>query len=309
MTVKSHILPPHKKLSFFTTAAALALVAASPVFAAGETLSKSEITEKFSAVSATQQVQLDNAAYGEILATYISTSATGITGFDYKGVSADDNAKLDAYIDTLEAVVPSQLTRDQQIAYWSNLYNAVTLDVVLDHSQVDSIKDIELESEEKKGFFASLASAFGGGPWDAPLVVVDGVSLTLNNIEHEILRKMDEPRIHYAINCASYSCPNLRIEPWTAPNLSAELDEAAVEYVNHPRGVSVASDGDVTVSKIYRWFQEDFGDSEAGVLAHLRPYAQGELKTALEQAESIRRFKYDWTINSPEEVAKLEPQS
>jgi hypothetical protein len=301
--------PTRRTATTLLLSAAIALpVSSGLAFAEGENLSKRQITKTFSTVADAKSVDLDDSAYGDILTKYISVSDTGITGFDYAAVSEADSEKLDGYIDTLEAVDPTKLTREQQIAYWSNMYNAVTLDVMIDYPNEDSIKDVELEDlpQEKKGFFGSLKSALSGGPWDTYLITVNGVNLTLNNIEHEILRKMDEPRIHYSINCASYSCPNLLAEPWSADSLDVDLTAAATAYVNHPRGVRINDDGGIVVSKIYDWFQEDFGDTEAGVIAHLKPYAKGELATALESATAIADFEYDWSLNSPSKVAEIE---
>ncbi|MEO0497320.1 MAG: DUF547 domain-containing protein, partial [Pseudomonadota bacterium] len=282
---------------------ALAGLGAAHAQAVGELLPKKQISKAFSASSNSQQMTLDNTNYAQLLDKYVSVSATGITAFDYAGVSTADSAALDGYIDQLETVDPTALTRAQQIAYWSNLYNAVTLDVVIDAGEKTSIKNIEIDVPEnrqpKLGLFGGLKSAVSGGPWDAPLVDVNGIALTLNNIEHEILRKMGEPRIHYSINCASYSCPNLKATPWTAANLDAELDEAARAFVQHPRGVRVNADGGVVISKIYDWFKRDFGTEDAKVLAHIRPYATGEVAEALANATRIADHEYDWTLNSP----------
>jgi hypothetical protein len=278
----------------------------------GELLPKRQITKAFKASADKAQIALDNAAYAALLDRYLSVSATGITAFDYAAVSAADQQALDAYVAQLTAIDPTQLTRDQQIAYWSNLYNAVTLDVVIDAGETVSIKDIEIDvpkdREPKLGLFGGLKSAVSGGPWDAPIVDVNGIALTLNNIEHEILRKMREPRIHYSINCASYSCPNLKAEPWVAADLDAQLDAAAKAFVQHPRGVRVDADGGLVVSKIYDWFDRDFGGDEAGILKHITSYATGEVATALSKATAIADYEYDWTLNSPANVARLEKE-
>ncbi|MEO0635595.1 MAG: DUF547 domain-containing protein [Pseudomonadota bacterium] len=278
--------------------------------AEGEILSKREITRAFSKAAGSATVNIDNSTYARLLDTYVSVSATGITAFDYAAVSGGDRQALDGYIASLEAINPTDLTRNQQIAYWSNLYNAVTLDVVIDAGETRSIKDISISVPEnrkpKLGLFGGIKSAASGGPWDVPLVDVNGIALTLNNIEHEILRQMNEPRIHYSINCASFSCPNLKAEPWVAANLNAELDAAARSFVNHPRGVRVTGNGGVVVSKIYDWFAKDFGKTDAAVLAHIAPHAEGELASAVRSASSIADHQYDWTLNSPGKVAELE---
>jgi hypothetical protein len=158
--------------------------------------------------------------------------------------------------------------------------------VVLDHYPVDSIKDIDISP----GFFSS-------GPWDKKLVTIEGQGLSLNDIEHRILRPVwQDPRIHYGVNCASMGCPNLQRKAFTAQNTDGLLDKAAREYVNHPRGVSM-EDGDLVVSSIYDWFQEDFGGSEAGVIEHLMQYAEPGLKQKLQGFDDIDDDRYDWSLN------------
>ncbi|MEN0087506.1 MAG: DUF547 domain-containing protein [Pseudomonadota bacterium] len=297
------------------TAWSLALVVlAAPQMAladtTGELLPKRQISKAFKPSANAVQIAIDNSAYAGLLKRYLSVSATGITAFDYAAVNATDRQALDGYVAQLVAIDPTQLTRDQQIAYWSNLYNAVTLDVVIDAGETKSIKDIEIDVPEdrqpKLGLFGGLKSAVSGGPWDAPIVDVNGIALTLNNIEHEILRKMGEPRIHYSINCASYSCPNLKATPWVAAGLDGQLDAAAKAFIQHPRGARIDANGGLVVSKIYDWFNRDFGGDEAGILKHLAPYASGEVAAALSGATSVADYEYDWTLNSPANVARLE---
>jgi len=122
--------------------------------------------------------------------------------------------------------------------------------------------------------------------------------VSLDSIEHEILRQKwsDDPRLHYAINCASYSCPNLRTSPWTADTLDADLDAAARDYVNHPRGVTILERG-LRVSSIYDWFRKDFGASEEAVIAHLLTHAEPDLAEKIRDNPDIRDHAYDWSLN------------
>ena len=145
----------------------------------------------------------------------------------------------------------SSLNRGEQLAYWINFYNALTVQVILDHYPTDSILDIKISP----GFFSI-------GPWDKKLVTVEGEELSLNDMEHRILRPIwRDPRIHYGVNCASIGCPNLLTTAYTADNVDGLLTENAVAYVNHPRGASLQN-GALTVSSIYDWFEEDFGGNE-----------------------------------------------
>ena len=293
-----------------TLALTSALVATAPAFAEEPKERAKRITEAFKGHAATRTVEIDNATYAAILGKYVSQTDAGVNAFDYAGVSDDDRGKLKSYIEQLTAINPTKLTEEQKIAYWSNLYNAVTLDVVLDAMPVESIKEIELRDTtqvfEDEGFVEAVKVVFtDNGPWDAKVVTVNGTALSLNNMEHLILRKMGEPRIHYSINCASYGCPDLRKTPWTADTLDGELDKAAVAYINHPRGLHRTDDDKLVVSSIFNWFQADFGGSEQDVILHLRKYARDAAKVAVENASAIDDYEYNWRLNSPDGIAEV----
>lgn len=236
-------------------------------------------------------------AYSQLLQKYVSESGDGVTRVDYRAWHGNqaDRAALDGYIEELKAQKPSQMARDEAFAYWVNLYNALTLKVILDNYPVESIRDISSTGTSLFDFKSYI------GPWRTKLATVEGKELSLDDIEHETLRpQFKDPRVHYAVNCASIGCPNLMARPWTAATLDADLEAGARAYVNHPRGVTVAADGSVTVSSIYSWFQEDFGGTEAGVLDHLRKYAEPELKQKLEGKTGYDGDAYDWSLNGAE---------
>ncbi len=113
-----------------------------------------------------------------------------------------------------------------------------------------------------------------------------------------------DPRVHYAINCVSYGCPNLRNKAWTAATLAADLDLAARDYINHPRGVTILTGNRLRVSSIYKWFAEDFGGTDAGKIAHLRKYARPKLAAALSANPVIAEDAYDWSLNDVKDSAK-----
>jgi hypothetical protein len=179
-----------------------------------------------------------------------------------------------------------------------NLYNAVTLSVVLDRYPVSSIRDIKSDSLlDPKAYL---------GPWRTKRVTVEGRSYSLDDIENEVLRPLfKDPRVHYAINCASYGCPNLRATAWTAATLDADLDLAARELINHPRAITRLPNNALRVSSIYKWFAADFGGDDAGIVAHLRKYAQGRLATMLAGNPKIAEDNYDWSLNDVRSDAKL----
>jgi hypothetical protein len=227
-----------------------------------------------------------------LLKRYVTKSDDGVNRVDYgawKNASADRTA-LDQFIDAETRQKPSQLSSPQQLAYWANLYNAITLKVILDAYPVKSIRDIK-----SKG--AWLDPKAFTGPWVQKRVTVEGRELSLDEIEHSILRPtFKDPRVHYAVNCASFGCPNLPMKAWRAETLEADLDAAARDFVNHPRGASVEPGG-LKVSSIYKWFQADFGGSDAGVVAHFKKYANPELGKKLEKVSTITSDSYDWSLN------------
>lgn len=236
-------------------------------------------------------------SYGELLAKYVAVGPDGIARAAYAKWhgSQPDRDKLASVIRTLAARHPSVLSRNEAFAFWANLYNALTLKVVLDAYPVKSIRNIKSTGTS----FFDWKSYIG--PWRTKLVTVEGRDLSLDDIEHTVLRPtFKDPRVHYAVNCASAGCPDLKSTPWNPAALDADLDRAARAFVNHPRGVSVASNGKVTVSSIYSWFKVDFGGDRAGVIGHLLQYAAPELAAKLRRAGGIGGYRYDWSLNGAE---------
>jgi len=230
-------------------------------------------------------VQVDHAPWGDLLRTYLdSQHPSGINRFAYARVTASDKQRLADYINALAALPVARLTALQQQAYWVNLYNAVTVQVILENPGVSSIREI------RSGWFSP-------GPWDLELVEVAGVPLTLNDIEHRILRPIyQDPRVHFAVNCASLGCPDLGPEPYRAEQLDRQYDAAARAFINHPRGASIR-DGKLTLSSIFKWYGDDFGASVPARLAWIAGYAQPELATQLNDWTGSIRYDYDWQLN------------
>lgn len=232
--------------------------------------------------SSTQTI--DHGAWDKFLKKYVRRTDDGVNRVTYGDVSDTDLNALKGYISKLETTDILQYSRDQQFAYWVNLYNAKTVDLVLDYYPVSSIKKI------KGGLFNS-------GPWDSKVITVSGSKLSLNNVEHGILRPIwKDPRIHYVVNCASIGCPNLAKEAFTGKNNEKLLDMAAKDYVNHPRGVTIKN-GKLYVSSIYEWYQADFGGTDEGVISHIEKYAKPGLKKKLQTVMNIYDDVYDWSLN------------
>ena len=220
---------------------------------------------------------VDHSAWNSFLGSYVSAGSDGVNRVNYAAAKAAQGS-LKSYIASLTAIDPTSLTRDAAMAYWINLYNAATVDVILDNYPVASIRDIG-------------GGLFSSGPWDDDVVTVNGRALSLNDIEHGILRPIwNDPRIHYAVNCASIGCPNLRTSAFTAASLAGDLDQAARDYITHPRGAQMTSNG-LVVSSIFEWYQVDFGGNDAGVIAHLAQYGGPT------GATRIYDDTYDWALN------------
>ncbi|WP_046020949.1 DUF547 domain-containing protein [Magnetospira sp. QH-2] len=229
---------------------------------------------------------VDHAPWGRFLERYLRPGADGITRVAYAQVTAPDKERLSRYVAGMASIPVSRLHRDEQQAFWINLYNALTIKVVLDHFPVESILDIDISP----GFFTN-------GPWGKKLLEIEGEALSLDDMEHRILRPIwRDPRLHYALNCASVGCPNLQATPYSAIHMEAMLDDAARQFINHPRGARV-DQGRLTVSSIYVWFKSDFGGADEGVLAHLRRYAAPGLKANLSSIKAIADDDYDWSLN------------
>jgi hypothetical protein len=197
----------------------------------------------------------------------------------YADVSPADRASLQGYIEGLSRSGPPSASDDAIMAYWFNLYNAKTVELILENYPLKSIRDIS-------------------GPWKKKRLTVAGKPMSLNDIEHKTVRaQYDEPRVHYAFNCASIGCPNLKTTAWEAETLDADLTQAARDFIGHPRGVSVDEKGRVDASKIFKWYKEDFGGNEQSLLNHFEKYASGTRLAAIRANKKIDDFDYDWSLN------------
>ena len=225
-------------------------------------------------------------AYASVLQRRITRGAGGLNLFDYSGAkAAGEGATIKAYTDYLASQNPDALSQNDQIAYWANLYNALTVNLILDEYPVKSIRKIK-------------AGAFSIGPWKRDEVTVNGKVLSLNDIEHEILRKRypNPALVHYMVNCASIGCPNLQPKLWNGATLDADRDAAAREFINSPRGAKI--DGNkIKASEIYSWFKADFGGSKTTTIEHFRKYAGPELRAALDAGATIGGYGYNWDLN------------
>ena len=225
--------------------------------------------------------KVDNRLYAELLAKH---SRGGLV--DYASFKTE-HPKLKEYLEHLAAIDPDTLGRDDAFAYYINLYNAATIDLILEnYPGIDSIKDIG-------GFF--------GNPWKIEFITLKDKKVHLDHVEHEILRPTyKDPRLHFAVNCASLGCPVLHAKPFEGQTLDATLDELTRQNMADPAHTRLVGD-DLYVSKVFDWFGEDWGGKEDKV-AFVRKYSSPEQAAAIDQLGDKLDLKYsnwDWTLNDP----------
>ena len=191
---------------------------------------------------------------------------------DYQGFMKESET-LNLYLEQLGSnTVNENWSREKKLAYYINLYNAATVKLILDNYPLASIKDINK-------------------PWDKAWIRYGGELISLGEIEHKILRKMNEPRIHFAINCASYSCPKLLNEAYTEGKLDNQLDKATKDFVNDP-GRNIISENKVELSRIFKWYNKDF-ENNGSLVVYLNQY----LKSSINPDVKIEYLKYNWSLN------------
>lgn len=267
--------PLHRRRFIVGVSAALLLVSCAPA---------AKQVEGNWATSGTKAEPINHDAWDEILTDYARPADDGVNRVDYNGIKSKAASELKAYLIALQSVTISEYPRDEQFAYWVNLYNAATVQVILDNYPLESIRDIGL---------------LGQGPWKDKILKVEGRKLSLDDIEHGILRPLwKDVRLHYAVNCAAIGCPNLALKAYRASTLEAMLDDAARAYINHPRGFTKVK-GKLVASNIFEWYQSDWG-KDADVLTHARKYANGDVAAMLSSAKTIDGYDYDWALNDIE---------
>ncbi len=201
----------------------------------------------------------------------------------YKGF-IKDKAKLQKYLDTISNNPPDKKTwsEAEQLAYWINAYNAYTVKLIIDHYPLKSIQDLH----------PTLKIPGVNTVWHKKFFKIGGQPASLDEIEHKILRKQfDEPRIHFAINCASFSCPPLLNEAFVANKLDKQLNEMARAFINDPKRNKLTS-GRVEVSQIFNWFKGDF-TKNGSLIDYLNKYSSTKIKPNAE----VDYMKYDWSLN------------
>jgi hypothetical protein len=210
----------------------------------------------------------DHSQWNDLLIKHVNDKGD----VDYKGFQ-NDASPLDDYLNHLAENRPEKnWAKNEKLAYYINLYNAATVKLILDNYPTKSIKDIK-------------------NPWGRNWVKMGDGLLSLGDIEHKILRKMNEPRIHFAINCASFSCPKLLNRAFTTAQLETQLHEATFDFVNDKTRNEITKEK-MYLSNIFKWYKKDF--TENGTLSdYIKPYTQIEINDNTD----IGFLKYDWNLN------------
>lgn len=200
---------------------------------------------------------------------------------NYDGLAADRSG-LDEYLKMLRSNHPgSNWTEEEKLAYWINAYNAFTLEIVLDHYPLESIRHIRRWS-----------LPFINSVWDIKFIDIQEETYSLNNIEHDILRiEFGEPRIHFAINCASYSCPKLLNEAYSADKLEEQLQAQAIDFINDPLRNKISKDK-AEISQIFLWFKGDF-TKDGSVMEYVNQFAETPSAGGVKPSH----LEYNWDLN------------
>ena len=215
------------------------------------------------------QQKVDYSTWDKLLKKYVDEDGN----VDYKNFRKEIGL-LNTYLEQqTKNPVSEYETKESKLVYYINLYNAATVKLILDNYPLGSIKDLK-------------------GPWNRQVVTIRNKQLSLGDIEHNILRKMDEPRIHFAINCASYSCPKLLNEAFTVEKLEDLLEKSARNFVNDPKRNVIAKEK-AMLSQIFKWYKKDFTNKVS-----LTDYINQYSTIKITKETNIEFINYDWSLNA-----------
>lgn len=205
-------------------------------------------------------------------------AGVSLSGFDYKKLQKS-RAKFDKLVSVLSKFDPSGLKGKAKLAFWINVYNVGAVKMVLNHSKIKSLNDIGPKQ---------------GAVWKMNALTVGGKSYSLDAVENEILRKLNEPRIHFAIVCASVSCPDIRREAYRANKLDKQLDEQTRTFLSNPKkGMRLDSDGRrLLLTKLFEWFAVDFGDVKNFIAGYLPKDTPADWRKF-----EVGYLGYNWDLN------------
>ncbi len=233
---------------------------------------KPESIEAESAIEVVKEVEgISHAAFDALLKKYVSSSGK----VNYKGFKSEFS-KLKSYTAKLTATPPaSSWSRNEKLAYWINVYNAFTIQLILENYPISSITKID-----------------NGKPWDRKFIKIGSKTYSLNQVENEIIRPtFKEPRIHFAVNCAAVSCPKILNAAFVADKLESQLTKQTKYFVNNT-SKNKLSQNSIQVSKIFEWYAVDF-KSAGGVAAFVKKYANSSVSSSAK----VSYLEYKWDLN------------
>lgn len=235
--------------------------------------------------------EVDHSSFDALLRKYVDDH--GLVAYARWKASADDLRALDDYLARAGCVdLNKPAAKSAQLAYWINLYNALTLKGILREYPTKSIRD--------------HTSKLGGyNIWKDLLIWVDGRQLSLNDIEHSTLRKMGEPRIHLAVVCASRGCPQLWNRAYSAEGLDEQLTANGRRFLARPENFRAdAGSREVCISKLFEWYGTDFGATPTEQLKALAPMLPTGTEWVTQPGARVCYLDYDWSLNDQQPVRK-----
>jgi hypothetical protein len=223
---------------------------------------------------------VDHSLYADLLKKYVKHGVVNYQGFK------NEEKNLDEYLKVLEETDTQRLSRDEQLAFYINAYNAWTIKLILGaYPGIESIWDL------------GSRILIWKSPFKKKIIHIEGKTISLDDLEHGMIRpRFNEPRVHFAVNCASRSCPPLRSEPYQGSILNQQLATSTRAFLNNPERNRLEGNT-LYVSKIFEWFEEDFKDD---VLGFFLGFADGTLKeklTANREKIKVKYLDYDWSLN------------
>lgn len=277
----------HGRFVLLVALAVLAGVLAPSLLSAGD---KITLGKQLPAAKRVSFDQIDHSVWNKLLKRYCDQR--GMVDYTAWKASSADRRSLDDYLASLSRADPSKpAAREAKLAFWINAYNAVTVEGILREYPTSSIRN-------------HTAKVFGYNIWDDLLLAVGGQSYSLNQMEHEILRKTSEPRVHFAIVCASVGCPPLRDEAYVADRIDEQLtDNAKRFFADRSKFHADLRSRTISVSPILKWFAEDFGADQAAQMRSIAPYLPDKASQQLARRgqASVEYLDYDWSLNDQAE--------
>lgn len=237
---------------------------------------------KMSAQTSAEAINNIHKSYDILLQLYVTGDR-----FDYNRMwnNEGDVQRLTEYIDTLETMNPADWSKNDALAYWINLYNAATIELVLKNYPIKSIKDIG-------GFMRK-------SPWNRKVVTVAGREMTLDDIETTIREQFKDGRVHFALNNTAVSCPPLSNRAYLGESLENQLEAACFTALKDERWVKI-TDSELLVSKIFDWYKNDFIQSAGSIREFITKYREDDREAILDATRQLKFMAYNWDLNGIE---------